>query len=922
MKKLLITFLAIIATTSLSAYSFKYGELYYNIISHSDRTVEVTSPQSSWPYSQSLNVTAVSLPSQVTYQGRTYTVTRIGKDAFCKCESITSIIIPSTVTSIGQAAFEFCYNLKSVTFPNSVRNIESYAFEYCSSLASIVIPYSVTKIDKEAFGFCTSLASITVDPRNTKYDSRDNCNAIIETATNTLIEGSNNTIIPNGITTIGTHAFHGREQLKSITIPETTTKIEGHAFGFCSALASIHIPYRVASISMWAFVSCSSLTSITVDTRNTKYDSRNNCNAIIETATNTLIEGSNNTIIPTTIIHIRKNAFWGRKKITSITIPQSVISIGDYAFYYCDLLASVNISSSVTNIEEKAFAECHKLKEINYSGSSTQWAYITKGEKWNGSSNPSIYYNKTISQEPIPQINHNPPLLALVENSLIFSDATGNNLIEADENSQIRFRVRNFGKGPAINCEARVQLSGSTSGITANTIKLPQINPNQEYEVNIPIRTNINTQDGKVTFYIEVHENRGFGIAPFNLTVATKAYAAPFMQVVDYHIASASGKVRKMEPFTLTFNLQNTKYGNAQDVKVNIKYPNNVLVMEGNENISFPIIKSGEVKTMQVTLIANNNAATTLPIIIDVKERHGKYSENKQLNIALNQSAATSVNIASTEIPQQNHEEITIATLGSDVDRNIPRTTTANPNTFVVILANSNYQHVAPVPYALNDGNIFRQYCESTLGIPTENIQLHADATYNEIRLAISWLNNICNAYKGDASVIFYYAGHGIPDAEDRSSYLLPTDGDGRYVSTAYKLDELYYALGTMPAKSVTVLLDACFSGANRDGKMLAQERGVALKAQPGKPQGNTVVLSAAQGDQTAQLNDKEKHGMFTYYLLKKLQESSGNVTLNELSQYIIREVERRSAVINKPQTPCVSAAPAVANQWQNWKLQ
>ena len=900
MKKLLITFLVIFATTSLSAYSFKYGELYYNIISYSDRTVEVTSPESSYPYSESLNVTAVSIPSQVTYQGITYTVTRIGKKAFAECK-----------------------NLKSVTIANSVRDIERNAFRYCTSLASIFIPYSVTHIGNEAFEFCPSLVSITVDPRNTKYDSRNNCNAIIETATNTLIEGSNNTIIPNGITTIGKYAFYGRRQLKSITIPETTTKIESSAFNFCSALTSIHIPYRVTSISGAAFADCSSLTSITVDTRNTKYDSRNNCNAIIETATNTLIDGSNNTIIPNTITHIGNSAFFGRN-MTSITIPQSVISIGRSAFYSCDLLASVNISSSVTNIEETAFASCPKLKEINYSGSSTQWAYITKGENWNSYSyrNPSIYYNKTISQEPIPQINHNPPLLALVENSLIFSDATGNNLIEADENSQIRFRVRNFGKGPAINCEARVQLSGSTSGITANTIKLPQINPNQEYEVNIPIRTNINTQDGKVTFYIEVYEAKGFGIAPFNLTVATKAYAAPFMQVVDYHIASASGKVRKMEPFTLTFNLQNTKYGNAQDVKVNIKYPNNVLVMEGNENISFPIIKSGEVKTMQVTLIANNNAATTLPIIIDVKERHGKYSENKQLNIALNQSAATSVNIASTEIPQQNHEEITIATLGSDVDRNIPRTTTANPNTFVVILANSNYQHVAPVPYALNDGNIFRQYCESTLGIPTENIQLHADATYNEIRLAISWLNNICNAYKGDASVIFYYAGHGIPDAEDRSSYLLPTDGDGRYVSTAYKLDDLYYALGTMPAKSVTVLLDACFSGANRDGKMLAQERGVALKAQPGKPQGNTVVLSAAQGDQTAQLNDKEKHGMFTYYLLKKLQESSGNVTLNELSQYIIREVERRSAVINKPQTPCVSAAPAVANQWQNWKLQ
>ena len=257
----------------------------------------------------------------------------------------------------------------------------------------------------------------------------------------------------------------------------------------------------------------------------------------------------------------------------------------------------------------------------------------------------------------------------------------------------------------------------------------------------------------------------------------------------------------------------------------------------------------------------------------------------------------------------------------SAVDRNIPQTHIRNENTFVVIIANENYEQVASVPYAINDGKIFRQYCEQTLGIPSENIKLHTDATYNHTRLALSWLKNVCEVYNGEASVIFYYAGHGIPDVKDNSSYLLPTDGDGRYVATAYKLDELYNTLGSMPAKSVVVFMDACFSGANRNGQMLASERAVAYKSRPGLPKGNMVVFSAAQADETALPNDAEQHGMFTYYLLKKLQETEGNITLQKLGEYIIDGVRKKSVVNGKLQTPCVTPSFTLDASWKEWKL-
>jgi len=319
-------------------------------------------------------------------------------------------------------------------------------------------------------------------------------------------------------------------------------------------------------------------------------------------------------------------------------------------------------------------------------------------------------------------------------------------------------------------------------------------------------------------------------------------------------------------------------------------------------------------------------ALASLDIAFPEQNKHYIYSN--QASLKYEQAEVdykfNPIEIAAGESPQKGQQTITQKTLQlgkSDIDLNIPSIGTSNSNTFVVIIANENYKSVASVPFAINDGRILAKYCQRTLGVPSANIKVHENATYNDLRLAVAWLKNVCEKYEGEASVIFYYAGHGIPDASDKSAYLLPVDGDGRYVTTGYKLDELYDKLGAMPAKSVTVLLDACFSGANRDGKMLASERGVALKSRPGSPKGNMVVFSAAQGDETALPYTEECHGMFTYYLLKKLQETNGDVTLRDLSSYVIREVGKKSAVTNKPQTPSVTPSSAVADSWQNWKL-
>ena len=190
----------------------------------------------------------------------------------------------------------------------------------------------MTSIGTSAFRGCSKLTSIVVEDGNTKYESRNGCNAIIETATNTIIAGCINTVIPESVTSIGEAAFWG-----------------------CRDLTSVSIPNSVTSIGLMAFSHCSSLTSIVVEDGNPKYDSRNGCNAIIETATNTLIAGCSSTVIPESVTSIGINAFTGTS-LTSITIPNGVTEIGVGAFLQCESLTSVTIPNSVTSIGNAAFS--------------------------------------------------------------------------------------------------------------------------------------------------------------------------------------------------------------------------------------------------------------------------------------------------------------------------------------------------------------------------------------------------------------------------------------------------------------------------------------------------------------------------------------------------------------------------------------
>lgn len=248
--------------------------------------------------------------------------------------------------------------------------------------------------------------------------------------------------------------------------------------------------------------------------------------------------------------------------------------------------------------------------------------------------------------------------------------------------------------------------------------------------------------------------------------------------------------------------------------------------------------------------------------------------------------------------------------------------TQLNNSTFAIIFGNEKYIQVEDVPFAQNDAKAFAEYCQRMLGVPQSQIMVYENATFGNILAAMKHLKEVSSAFKGNVNIIFYYAGHGIPDEENHDAYLLPVDADGTIPQVCYPLNQLYKDLGATNAHQIVVFLDACFSGSKRSGGMLQSARGVAVETKPAKLQGNMIVFSAATGEQTAYPYTNKEHGLFTYYLLNKLEIDKGNLSLGELADYLIEEVGKTSVVENrKVQTPTVSFSSSIEENWKNLKL-
>lgn len=332
-------------------------------------------------------------------------------------------------------------------------------------------------------------------------------------------------------------------------------------------------------------------------------------------------------------------------------------------------------------------------------------------------------------------------------------------------------------------------------------------------------------------------------------------------------------------------------------------------------NAQLAFLRTQGVKKYLETYIDNLQKTNNRYQIYAVEHKE-KGSEFRKISVkftihkAFNQQLAQTSNIP-VEAPKTT----------SDVDENIPTTNGKNGNTYVVILANEKYNEiVGVVPFAHNDGEVFQEYCIRTLGIPSRQIHMAKDATKNQFEDAMDWMKGISNV-RSDARFIVYYAGHGVPNGEE--TYLLPVDANPEKPQQMWSLKDMYNMLSEMPSNAVICLLDACFSGTRRNGEPLTQGgRGVRAAARPKSPvHGNLVVLSAADAKQTAYPFADQQHGLFTYFLLKGLQDSKGDITLDKLFDNISENVRLEAAMATREQTPCIQISEDLNEDWKKWTL-
>lgn len=667
--------------------------------------------------------------------------------------------------------------------------------------------------------------------------------------------------LPETLTAIGAGAFQGCSSLTSIRMGDAITQIGENAFYGCSNLTTLHFPDSLKTIVDGVCYNCTHLSTIVLPTHLQSIGSLcfNQCFAL------TQVE------IPTMVTTIGDGAFQNCTSLSEVSLGDNVQTIGKNAFYGCSHLDSITIPASVNSIKEAAFFRCERLRKVTILATD-----IILG---------------SFSQTPVFQY-------------CVIND------MYCDESVNLQF----------------------AGGTIKQKHPLPEVKIEEEREEDTPQEDTFISFKEYAQKYVELHINQWQKKGEYEKTndwrvrVNDSTRTSAIQQFLEEAKQTYIPEYAAQHQFHFTlghYDADNEVYLFHEDRLGNLLVP--VPIQEA------PSIKRDWEKCVPVPTYTIVGTEILLASISFQFPLNKTYTYQADQNVTYSQAEITynfdsvDLNLNSIPAPQPKGQQIiqyTQLTIGHvDVDVNIPTSKTIHNKTFAFLIGNEHYPQLASVPYAERDAQVMATYCEKTLGMPRENIRLYTDATFGKFLSCMRDIRAIADVYEGDVNILFYYAGHGLPDEVTKSAYLLPVDADGGQSESYYPLSRLYSELAQLPAHQVIVLMDACFSGAQRGEGMILSARGVALKTKEDTPKGNLVVFSAASGDQTALPYEEMQHGLFTYYLLKHLQQTKGKTTLTSLAEYVIKEVKQRSVVVNKKgQTPNLSAS-AEAKNWERWTL-
>ncbi len=506
-----------------------------------------------------------------------------------------------------------------------------------------------------------------------------------------------------------------------------------------------------------------------------------------------------------------------------------------------------------------------------------------------------------------------PPALSA---TVSFSEPSGNDILDAGEEGALSVTLTNSGQGPAYGVE--VKLAGQAPGLSFPARRyLGEIAPGKSQKVSLPIKAGLDVADGRATLTCTFSEANGFEPDPVEITFQTRAYRPPQLVVADAGVdePSGNGMIEPGEVVTVMVRVQNRGRGTAEDTKARVNIGKNVYIAEGSEmEFNLGILKPGAAADLEFKIYTNRRAKE-IPVSVTLTERHGKYGlAEAPLELPFNQPVRS---IQQVVVAGKAGEEIELAEAGGlsiDIERDIPAGRDERKDAVALVIANRRYRNpdVPDVDFAHRDGEFVKQYLVRTLGYREGNIFLYQDATLSNFRTALKKLQNA--ARKG-SDVFVYYTGHGAPDPEEKAGYFVPVDCDPNYVKVGgLALEEFYRELGGIEAGNVTVVIDACFSGASEAGMLIQEASPVFISVEdPAAALKDGVVLTSSSGDQISSWHTEQKHSLYTYYFLKGLQgaaDANGDksLTVGELQAYLTEQVPYMARRLhNRTQTPMVT---------------
>jgi WD40 repeat protein len=628
-------------------------------------------------------------------------------------------------------------------------------------------------------------------------------------------------------------------------------------------------------------------------------------------------------------------------KVKGLTVPD-VFDIGDLAAKSSKTFA-IPITSTKELVDSTAKFRFFDLATISYQPITPQEQLLTV---------------KTVA---IPILNIK---------DQVFADADSNKILDGREEGKILFKVENNGAGLAENVVAHIAIKKPIQGLEFDDeINVGNIKPMSMKMVSIPIRSTKKLQDGIADFDIHLTEKKELLEEKMNITFKTRKYNPTVKEEIKEYVENninewqRKGKYEKTDDFRKRVNedsrqkqidlltqqaidtlaLRNlvwkaaTNEYDADNESFKISIPNFVPFY-----IKVPLAHAGlfDDKFKKFVFynpkytVSDNNFALLHIELRDTTDTTKFYVYDSKDMIAFNSTQLdfdfdpVSIDIQSDNLLGQRNDNKVLKVGKSDVDQNIPENPNKNPNIYALIIGNEDYSsyqtglnNEVNVDFAINDAKIFKEYVVKTLGVPDENVTLKTNATLGQMKQSIAKLSKLTELSDGKAAIIFYYSGHGLPDEVSKEAYIMPVDISGMEIQSAIKLNDLYAQLNQFPSKKVTVILDACFTGGARNQSLIAM-KGVKIRPKDQILGPNMIVLTSSSGEESSAVYREKQHGLFTYYLLQKLQAEKGNVDYKSLVDYVSDKVKLQSVLINnKTQTPQVLISSELQNSWDTLKF-